>query len=188
MTVKVLENLYNSANDEQFFKIENLLSKYIPEVEKVRFEPTGDVKRIVVKEKGLEKPLPLAELSEGTRLVLAILTIIHQENPPSIICLEDLDKGLHPKLYSKIVQLCFDMTRGDNAPQIIATTHNPFLLNEFMDYKDHVILVEKENGETTFESIQDRINRLGLTEEELEGLSLGEAWTENWLQLIPQLA
>ena len=41
--------------------------------------------------------------------------------------------------------------------QIIATAHNPYLVDEFLDHEDAVLLVEKEDGESTITSLADRL-------------------------------
>jgi predicted ATPase len=123
-----------------------------------------------VRETGIPVPVPVRELSEGTRLVLTILTIVHQERKPSLICLEDLDRGLHPALFGKVVEACRALVRVPNAPQIIATTHNPYLVDQFIDDEESVLIVEKTDTNTTFTSLRDRLNGLDRSSDTLGGI------------------
>lgn len=178
--VQVLDSLKTGDREDLFDTIEATLSRYIPEIEKLSFIPGQATKQLQVREKYIEKPIPVAELSEGTRLVLTILTIIYQKNPPLVICLEEIDRGMHPRLFEQVVQLCFDMTRREGGPQIIATTHNPYLVDQFKGHEEAVVIVEKENGETTFTTLAERLRHLQPDEE-----PLGSLWYSGFVGGVP---
>ncbi len=125
-------------------------------------------------------PIAVSELSEGTRLVLTILTIVNQERKPSIIGIEDIDRGLHPALFGKVVDVCRELVRGEGAPQIIATTHNPYFVDQFIDDEDSVLLVEKENANTTFTPLSKRLAELGERTE-----TLGSVWYSGLVGGVP---
>jgi predicted ATPase len=129
----------------------------------------GD-KSLQVREAGIPTPVPVRELSEGTRLVLTLLTIIHQERKPSIICVEDIDRGIHPALFGKIVEVCRALVRMPGAPQIIATTHNPYVVDQFIDDEDSVVIVEKVNADTTFTTLRERLKDLDKSADTLGGI------------------
>jgi len=86
--VNVLDTLKTGDREDLFDKIEEILKRYVPEIEKLSFISGRNTKQIQVREKYINRPILLKELSDGTRLVLTILTIIYQENPPDVICLE----------------------------------------------------------------------------------------------------
>ncbi len=179
--VQVLDALKTGDREDLFDTIEAKLKTYIPEIEKLSFIPGTDKKQLQVREKNIDKPIPVSELSDGTRIVLTILTIIYQEHPPSIICLEEIDRGLHPRLYEQVVQLCFDLSRQEEGPQIIATTHNPYLVDQFKDHESAVIVVEKENAETTFTTLAEKLEHLEPGEE-----PLGSLWYSGFVGGVPQ--
>jgi hypothetical protein len=120
--IQVLDALKTGDREDLFNKIEATLHDFIPEIEKLSFVPGQSVKSLQVRERHIATPVPLSVLSEGTRLVLTILAIVHQERKPSIICLEDLDRGIHPRLFGQVVNVCRSLVRGQSAVQIIATT------------------------------------------------------------------
>ncbi|MCX6853276.1 MAG: hypothetical protein NTV80_00045, partial [Verrucomicrobia bacterium] len=57
--------------------------------------------------------------------------------------------------------------------QIIATTHNPYLVDEFLDTPEAVVIVEKSEGRSTLVNMDDRLARFLEKDEPLE-LPLGQ--------------
>ncbi|MGH7434765.1 MAG: AAA family ATPase [Polyangiaceae bacterium] len=141
------------------------------------------MKRLQVREKGIPNPVLVSDLSEGTRLVLTILTIVYQERKPSIICLEDIDRGLHPALFGKLVDVCRKLAQAEGAPQIIATTQNPYFVDQFVDDEESVVIVEKTDGDTTFTSLRERLEQLGGRHDD----SLGSIWYSGLVGGTPRL-
>lgn len=179
--VQVLDSLKTGDREELFDLIEKRLKEYVPEIDKLSFVPGQQQKQLQVRERHLDKPLLVSQLSDGTKLVLMILTILYQENPPTVVCIEEIDRGLHPRLLEKVVQLCFDLTQQEGMPQIIATTHNPYLVDQFKGHEDAVIVVEKKDGQTTFTSLAERIKHLEPEEED----PLGQLWFSGFVGGVP---
>jgi predicted ATPase len=181
--VQVLDALKTGDREELFNQIEKTFSQYIPEVEKLSFLPDKNAKRLQVRERYLPNPILVSQLSEGMQLALILITILYQEHKPSLVCIEDIDRGLHPRLFQSIVELCFDLSEGDNGVQIIATTHNPYLIDEFKGHEEAVIIVEKENGQTTFTTLAERLAIIDPVEE-----PLGSLWYSGFVGGMPQRA
>jgi predicted ATPase len=180
--VQVLDSLKTGDREDLFLKIEDQLGKYIPEIEKISFIPEQNAKKLQVREKYIPKPVPVEMLSEGTKLVLAILTILYQEHPPSLVCIEDIDRGLHPRLFQQIVELCNDLSRKLNI-QIIATTHNPYILDEFVGNESAVVIVEKKEGCTTFTTLAERLAQV---QDNGEEMPLGAVWYSGLVGGVPK--
>ena len=176
-TAQVLDTLKNGDREDLFNKVEENFRRYVPEVEKLSLKTVQDGKKqIQVREKGLKDSLPATELSEGTRLILCILTIIHQENPPPVILLEDVDRGMHPRLFEYVAPLMRDIAERNNI-SILATTHNPYLVDCFQDHKDAVIIVEKKDGASTLTTLAKKIEGLEYDETvDPEDMPLGSLW------------
>lgn len=180
-TVRVLDSLKTGDREDLFQAIQSKLTECIPTIEKLSFMSFKTGKMLQVREAHINDPVPVSVLSEGTQLVIMILTILHQENRPDVICFENIDRSIHPWLLQRIVDLCFEITSGPNAPQIIATTHNPYLLNLFKGHEDSVIIVEKENGATTLTSLKSRIEHLNM-----ENIPLGKIWFSGAVEGVPR--
>ncbi len=176
-TAQVLDTLKNGDREDLFNKIEGSFRRYVPEVEKLTLKTVENGKKqIQVREIGLKVSLPATELSEGTRLILCILTIIHQEKPPAVILLEDVDRGMHPRLFEYVAPLMRDIAER-NQINIFATTHNPYLVDCFQDYKESVIIVEKKDGASTLTTLAKKLDGLDYNESvDPEDMPLGSLW------------
>ena len=175
-TAQVLDTLKNGDREDLFEKIEENFRRYVPEVEKLSLRTVENGKKqIQVREKGLKVSVPATELSEGTRLILCILTILHQENPPPVILLEDIDRGMHPRLFEYVAPLMRDIAER-NKINILATTHNPYLVDCFQDQKDAVIIVEKKDGASTLTTLAKKIEGLDYETVDPEDMPLGSLW------------
>ena len=185
-TAQVLESLKNGDREDLFDKIEENFKRYVPEVEKLSLRTVEQGKKqIQVREKGLKELLPATELSEGTRLVLCILTILHQENPPPIILLEDIDRGLHPRLFEYVAPMLKDIAERHQV-NILATTHNPYLVDCFQDDKEAVIIVEKKDGASTLSTLADRLKDLDYDKVDPDDMPLGNLWFSGLVGGVPR--
>ncbi|MES2705931.1 MAG: AAA family ATPase [Verrucomicrobiota bacterium] len=185
-TTAVLEMLKSGDRDDLFDRIEEQFRLYVPEVEKLSLKTSGEgTKQIQVREKALPIPLPATELSEGTRIILAILTIIHQEKPPSMILLEDIDRGLHPRLFEYLAPLLRDIAIKHDI-NIVATTHNPYLVDAMQDHKEAVIIVEKKDGASTLSTLASRLEGLDYDKVDPDDLPLGQLWFSGLVGGVPK--
>ncbi|MGC1481289.1 MAG: AAA family ATPase [Chthoniobacterales bacterium] len=125
------------------------------------------------------------ELSEGTRLILCILTILHQEHPPAIILLEDIDRGMHPRLFEMVAPLIRDIAER-NEINIIATTQNPYLVDCFRDHQDAVIIVEKNDGASTLTTLAKKMETLDYETIDPEDVPLGTLWYSGLVGGVPK--
>ncbi len=129
-----------------------------------------------------------ANLSQGTLHVLAILALTFSPQPPSVICIEEIDRGVHPRMLREVrdafYRLAYPESSGLTRPpvQVIATTHSPYLLDLFRDHPEEIILAQKRGREAHFERLADR----GDIAELVAGGSLGDLWFSGILGGIPE--
>jgi len=162
----------NSEMRQRFQTIERQWRQCVPEVKTIHLPPTGP-SLLMVEQDGISHSVPLNDLSDGARLILGILTIVHQQTPPPLILLEDLDHRIHARLFSTLVSFMRDLIRSGAVQQIIATTHNPYLVDEFLEMPQSVVIVEKTEGRSTLVNMDERLARFLEKEESLE-LPLGQ--------------
>jgi predicted ATPase len=67
-------------------------------------------------------------LSEGTLLVIGLVTLLHHDSP-SLVLIDDLDKALHPIAQKEIVHMLRRCIDANPLLQILATTHSPFVVD-----------------------------------------------------------
>ncbi len=185
-TAQVLDVLKGGDREDLFNAIETNLKACVPEIEKLSLNSTKEgQKQIQVRERGIALPVPAHQLSEGTRLILAVLTIIHQENPPPVILLEDVDRGMHPRIFESMAELMEKIARKSNVT-IVATTHNPYLVDCFGEKRDSVILVEKKDAATALSTLEERLRTIDYTNADAEDMPLGNLWFTGLVGGVPE--
>ncbi len=66
------------------------------------------------------------QVSDGLLRLLAVASIPDWETRPSLVLLDEIENGLHPRLIASVTSLLQEISR---TTQIIATTHSPITLN-----------------------------------------------------------
>lgn len=165
------------------------LHRAIPEYDDIGFNGAGQgQKAFKLRRSGTKHFVPARLLSEGTLYVVALLAMVHQPELPTVLCFEEPDRGLHPRIYREVkdalYRLAYPKEYGaTHAPvQIIATTHSAHFLNEFSDHPEQIIVCEKgPDHDVTFRNLgQDPQAR------EILGESLiGDAWATGALGGMP---
>ncbi len=67
-------------------------------------------------------------------MILAVLALAYLPEPPRLLLLEEPENGVYPKRLVQLVRLLKEMVereQGVQFPQIIFTTHSPFVLSLF---------------------------------------------------------
>lgn len=184
----VLTNL-RDENEERFDQMRAALSAWIPEFDSIQFQTLEEGGRSFgLRQASTKAMIPATELSEGTLFALVLLYLAYQPNPPAVLCLEEPDRGIHPRLLRDVrdalYRLAYPKENGlDREPtQIIATTHSPYFLDLFRDHPEAVIVAEKHvDGSATFRNLSSDAQL-----REIIGESpLGEAWYSGVLGGVP---
>lgn len=160
-----------------FQLIEEEFQKFVPEIEELTFERADQGKwYLQVKERGIESQASLSEMSEGTRTILALLTIIHQPNRPELILLEDIEHAIHPRGLAPLIETIRRIS-AEHGVQFIMTTQSPYVLDCFQkkEFWADVVIVEKKDGVSRVANMDERLGRLGY-EQEMDKMPLGDLW------------
>lgn len=112
--------------------------------------------------------IPATRLSDGTLRYLCLLAILCDPNPPSLICIEEPELGLHPDILPKLADL---LIFASQRTQLIVTTHSDILVDAMTEIPESVVICEKQNGMTTMQ----RLKKEKLIEW-LENYRLGQLW------------
>lgn len=183
----VLDRLRDS-HPERFEALNMELGRWLPEFDRVVFNtPQQGTRSVSLRTKIGSHSIPASGLSQGTLLALAMLTLAYLPEPPSIVCLEDPDRGLHPRLLRDVrdalYRLCYPESYQEKRKpvQVVATTHSPILLSLFKEHLDEVVLAHKKGEEAVFQRLAD----LPDIERILKGADLGEVWYTGILGGVP---
>ncbi len=131
--------------------------------------------------------LRAGELSQGILYLIAVQALAFNPEPPALLCVEEVDRGVHPRLLREIRDALYRLSypegeRGRRPVQIIATTHSPYFIDLFRDHPEEVILSQKAGRAARFERLIDRPD---LPELLREG-SLGDMWYSGILGGTPE--
>jgi predicted ATPase len=121
------------------------------------------------------------QASEGTLLLLGLLTVIGVESgPPTTIMLDDLDRGLHPKAQKQLVAHLRQLLDSRPDLQIIATTHSPYLV-EHLKYEEVLAMTQSPvDGRSLIAPLANHPDADRWKDE----MSAGEFWSsvgEDWV-------
>lgn len=147
--------------------------------------PDGQIELgLQLEENGL---VPANELSQGTLYLLALLALAFEAAPPRLICIEEVDRGIHPRMLREIRDLLYRLSYPQSygltrlPTQIVATTHSPYLLDLFRGHPEEIVISHKHGRAAQFQRLADRPD---LPELLREG-SLGDMWYSGILGGVP---
>lgn len=131
--------------------------------------------------------LAATQLSQGTLYLLALLTLAQDPAPPAVIAIEEVDRGIHPRLLREVRDVLYRLSYpesegGRGAVQVIATTHSPYLLDLWRDHPEEVVIAQKVGARASFTRLADRPDVAELL---AEG-ALGDMWFAGVLGGVPE--
>lgn len=184
----VLDQLRDSE-PERFEELNKELNRWFYEFDRILFEvPADGQKSFLLRTKFGKHKIKAKDLSDGTLLALAYLTIAYLPNPPKIVAFEEPEKGIHPRLLRNIQEamyrLAYPENYGENREpiQVIATTHSPYLLDLYKDNPEEIVIAEKDENGVHFENLAKMENIDKILQ---GGESLGEVWFTGVLGGVP---
>jgi len=183
----VLDRL-RDQNPERFEAVNEQLGRWVPEFDRILFEtPAQGQRAIALRTREGRHTIRAPDLSHGTLIALALLTIAYLPEPPAIVCLEEPDHGLHPRLLRDVRDALYRLAFPDGSQetrdpvQVIATTHNPYFLDLFREHPEQIVIAEKVGLEARFTRLSDRAD----LDEILGDAPLSEVWYSGVLGGVP---
>ncbi len=160
-----------------FERIKQVCRDVLPDLAEMLFQPNPS-KNISVstRERYFEGNFPISRMSDGELAFAALMSLIlaPKKLTPPLLCIEEPENYLHPKLLETVVEVLNQraLELGSGASQIIATTHSPYLVDK-LNLED-LVVAEKEKGATKFtrpstkKKLRDLLSR--------REMGLGELW------------
>jgi predicted ATPase len=144
-----------------------LMSRFLPRYQRFSTRVQGSTIQFYLHEEGLKAPVPATRLSDGTIRFMAMLAMLLSPAPPSLICLEEPELGLHPDAVCLLADLLVD---ASSRTQIIVTTHADELISALTEHANSVLVCEHRGG-----TVLERVDSAELAHW-LERYRLGEIW------------
>lgn len=163
----VLLSLFtNLEYEEHREELLSFLRTAVPEFEKLTPTPDPSGKYVLLqwREKDVSTTLSATDLSDGVLRLLLLGVICCNPHPPSLICIDEPEIGLHPKVLPLVGAL---LRRAAQRTQVIVLTHSPDLLYGMPI--ESVAVLRKEDGEAKIVWPKDNDLLRELVSEEVAG-------------------
>lgn len=119
--------------------------------------------------RGQRRSVPAVRLSDGSLRYLSLLAILYNPSPPSVVCIEEPELGLHPDI---VVRLAKHLQTASERMQVIVTTHSDILVDALSDVPESIVVFDNEDGATKMERLDPSEMSVWL-----EKYRLGQLWT-----------
>ena len=180
--------LLQGREPERFVALNEELSRWLPEFDRVLLDISGPGQiSILFRTRAGHHKIQAIDASDGTLLALAMLTLAYIPTPPPIVCIEEPDRGIHPRLLRNVqdalYRLSYPESGGEKRDpiQVIATTHSPYLLDLYRDHPEEIVIAQKVGQDVQFERLSERPD----IDELLEDARLGDIWYTGILGGVP---
>jgi predicted ATPase len=193
---------------DDFQRIQDRLRMVVPTIERIRFDRVPirsntqskdknqflsvefeedfhrirSSKEIIIFDFKQAKNIPAHLASEGTILVLGLLTVLMGPGRPDLILLDDLERGLHPKAQRELIGLLRTVLDQNPELQIVATTHSPYLVDNLRPEEVRLTNLN-EQGTVSVASLIDHPD----FEKWKDEMAPGEMWSlfgEKWVSEV----
>ena len=148
--------------------IETALKRFLPRYERVSTRIVGNTVELYLHERGLNAPIPTMRISDGTLRLLVMLAALFAPTPPSLMCLEEPELGMHPDAVSLLAEL---LVEASNRMQLVVTTHSDALLSSLNDKVESILVCENNGYGTKLEHLNAKRLEFWLND-----YTLGDIW------------
>ncbi len=179
----VLEAL-RDRSPEEFDRLAFEFRRLIPEFERIALVTTDGGTKSIAFKTASGTLIPSQSASDGTLVALALLTLAYLPVPPTLLCIEEPDHGIHPRLLREVIDALHRLSypsNGRDPIQIVATTHSPHMLNFFSDHPEEVLIAKKNGLEAEYVRLSDMPDIREIVGES----GLGDAWYTGILGGVP---
>jgi len=144
------------------------LSYFYDGIEDVTTKVHGGTIQVFLHEQGMNQPIPATRLSDGTLRYLCLVCVLLHPEPPSLVCIEEPELGIHPDILHRIGEM---LVGASERTQLIVTTHSDVLVSALSETPESVIVCERGITGTNLRRLEkDKLKSW------LKDYSLGEIW------------
>lgn len=167
----VIQYLYEN-HPNVFSKIMKLLRMRVPGIKNVESKTTEEGRVLLKFQDGsFEDPFLARYVSDGTIKMLAYLTLLYDPSPHPLLCVEEPENQLYPKLLWELAEEF--RSYANRGGQVLVSTHSPDFLNAAK--VEEVFWLVKDNGYTTIRRASDDPQVVAYMK---EGDQMGYLWEQ----------
>ncbi len=159
-----------------FKKIINKLKQRVPGISGVDSKITEEGRVLLrFKDGDFKDPFLARHVSDGTIKMFAYLVLLHDPKPHPLLCVEEPENQLYPKLLAELVEEFRDYSRKGG--QVFVSTHSPDFLNGCE--LEEVFWLKKEKGYTLVKrASEDEQIKIYMN----DGDKLGNLWSQGFFE------
>jgi predicted ATPase len=182
----VLDNLRDVA-PQRYDAINGMLAEWLPGYTGVELRAAGAGRKAIALRTDSGHVIGADSISDGSLLALAMLTLAELPVQPAVLCIEEPDRGIHPRLLREVRDAMYRLAYPDEfgekrePVQVIATTHSPTMLDLYRDHPEEIVIAQRLPDNVKFERLSDRPD----LDDILRDTPLGEAWYSGILGGVP---
>ncbi|MBF0334342.1 MAG: AAA family ATPase [Alphaproteobacteria bacterium] len=170
----VTEYLHNHHQDV-FNTILAKLSERVPGISKVDAKTTEEGRVLLRFQDGaFEDPFLARYVSDGTIKMFAYLILLHDPTPHQLLCVEEPENQLYPKLLWELAEEFRDYS--NRGGQVFVSTHSPDFLNA-VGLEEVFWLVKDKSGYTNVKRARDDAQLAAFV---AEGDQMGYLWKQGF--------
>ena len=121
------------------------LKHFFPRFERMSTAISGGTVQFYLHESGFHTPIPATRLSDGTLRFIALLATLLAPEPPSLVCIEEPELGLHPDAVTLLADL---LVEASQRMQIVVTTHSDALVSALTNQPAAIVACERPGAGT----------------------------------------
>ena len=121
------------------------LKRFFPRFERMSTSISGGTVQFYLHESGFSEPIPATRLSDGTIRFIALLATLLAPEPPSLVCIEEPELGLHPDAVALLADL---LVEASQRMQLVVTTHSDALVSALTNHPAAIVACERPGAST----------------------------------------
>ena len=121
------------------------LKRFFPRFERMSTSISGGTVQFYLHESGFHTPIPATRLSDGTIRFIALLATLLAPEPPSLVCIEEPELGLHPDAVALLADL---LVEASQRMQLVVTTHSDALVSALTNQPAAIVACERPGAGT----------------------------------------
>ncbi|MCP4147824.1 MAG: AAA family ATPase [bacterium] len=147
---------------EAFEELKSVIKSAVPGFRGLNVKARGGPGEVIAfwEEENIDTELSLADLSDGTLRYMAWATLCLMPEPPTLICIDEPDQGVHPRTLPVLAGL---FEKAAERTQAILATHASYFLKQFQ--LDNIAFMKKKSGESAYIKVRDSKTLLDNPEE-----------------------
>lgn len=140
-----------TEHPEAFEDLKSLIRFAIPGFKNLEVRACGTAGEVMTfwREQDVEAELTFEDLSDGVLWFIALGTLCVMPSPPPLICIDDPEKGLHPRTLPILAGL---FEKAAERTQVLLATHASYFMTQFD--LENISLLKKTPAGSTYTSLR----------------------------------